>query len=1149
MPKEATLTIQIDNSKAKAARDEFLGMMTKMVNASLRQMKTLSKSFDDLGDAIPARKLAALKSSVDAGTKRFEKMKVAVSGAKKDSSFLTASLNKLIPALSNTGKQAKNTGDNFGKMGKKADLAAKKMGKMKSIASVIWSAISKLIGKVLGLAKAFGALAAVAGFNAIINAGKTFEKLEVTLFSVTGSVEAASAEMENMFKLALDFGVSIESISKSMVKLQAAAKDTDLGLAGANATMQAMLVTSRALDLATEDTKGAIYALQQMISKSTVSMEELKLQLGERIPGALNTAAKAMGMGVGEFKKLVEAGDLASDVFIRLFNIELVNKYFEGASKGSSTLQAKLDRLKTTMLQIFGEMSKAGIFDVFKGLVDEFTRVMVDNKDILVGLANQIAGVFDRILGTIQLADKEDIAHFFSNIVNSIGQLFQLLETLRQITMKIAGYFDIDVPKPDISEWEELNRIVFKSDHIKDMTDLGEIKLSTDDAAMEIAMLKDLMSQLEEKKASIAAKPVRRDGAVGQKIFDVFKNAGRPKPDFKTEADIQEFAQLEKSILKIKSHLLGLMDQRNKYVEQGRQIELLEQNIEAQTISALQGIQIELKKIDINSALDFSESKTLGSRLEVSRQQVTKFAAAIDNAKSTVSGLDLSGIADSSASADKFKAASQSVLDQMKLPGSDPAQLKRLQEVLQQLAAYGIAVKANSVLETEAADKTRSYSDKLDKLNESLKTTSDKTKDMWVEERRLNSEIAALNSKMISANKVFGDAQNAGLASIVVTSKHRAVVDNLNTSIATLTEKQKALAEVRKDSEGIGLSEKSFGTLSNVLGDYINLTTQMDAVKDKMNAGGEDTKAYTDAFMDLRLELAEFNMEVGSASFTDGYLVGIQTMLDATKNFTAEAGIMFGDFITSMSEGIGNITADVILFGGSFSEAFRDVAQSAIKELISSLVTMAVQFAISTAMAATFGAETKKTGGSKKAISEIGLITTATLASQALITSTVATSAAAIATAMAPAAAAASLASAGTNGVGAAAAITSVHALSKSMSGSKKIGGLTEQDSLYRIGEGTNPEVFKSDNGSQFFIPPERGHVVPMTDKDPSSSSSSHSSQGNSVIEPVIVPAPQVIINMDPDDLIAVMASGAGAQQTIETIESNASQIKSILDI
>jgi len=55
------------------------------------------------------------------------------------------------------------------------------------------------------------------------------------------------------------------------------------------------------------------------------------------------------------------------------------------------------------------------------------------------------------------------------------------------------------------------------------------------------------------------------------------------------------------------------------------------------------------------------------------------------------------------------------------------------------------------------------------------------------------------------------------------------------------------------------------------------------------------------------------------------------------------------------------------------------------------------------------------------------------------------------------------------------------------------------------------------------------------------------SSSGSS--EAIVVPAPIVNVIIDPNDMLAVMASGAGEEQTITAIESNASRIKSILSI
>jgi tape measure domain-containing protein len=55
--------------------------------------------------------------------------------------------------------------------------------------------------------------------------------------------------------------------------------------------------------------------LQQIASKGTVQMEELRGQLGERLPIAFGAAAKGLGLTQQELIKLVESGRLTADQF------------------------------------------------------------------------------------------------------------------------------------------------------------------------------------------------------------------------------------------------------------------------------------------------------------------------------------------------------------------------------------------------------------------------------------------------------------------------------------------------------------------------------------------------------------------------------------------------------------------------------------------------------------------------------------------------------------------------------------------------------------------------------------------------------------------------------------------------------------------
>ena len=74
-----------------------------------------------------------------------------------------------------------------------------------------------------------------------------------------------------------------------------------------------MASAGAALALSQDDMQGAFLALGQMISKGKVQAEELRGQLGERLPGAFQLAAKAMGMTTAELDKFMADGKLTAE--------------------------------------------------------------------------------------------------------------------------------------------------------------------------------------------------------------------------------------------------------------------------------------------------------------------------------------------------------------------------------------------------------------------------------------------------------------------------------------------------------------------------------------------------------------------------------------------------------------------------------------------------------------------------------------------------------------------------------------------------------------------------------------------------------------------------------------------------------------------
>ncbi len=108
-----------------------------------------------------------------------------------------------------------------------------------------------------------------------------------------------------------------------------------------------------------EDQKGAFLALGQMLSKGKLSAEELNGQLGERIPGAMGIAAKAMGMAPAALMDLMKEGKVMSEDFLPKFAAELQNRFGPGLSKALDGIQPKINAFnnewlntKTTLIMV-----------------------------------------------------------------------------------------------------------------------------------------------------------------------------------------------------------------------------------------------------------------------------------------------------------------------------------------------------------------------------------------------------------------------------------------------------------------------------------------------------------------------------------------------------------------------------------------------------------------------------------------------------------------------------------------------------------------------------------------------------------------------------------------------------------------------------
>ena len=205
-------------------------------------------------------------------------------------------------------------------------------------------------------------------------AGQRGEGLAIAANSIADSSAGAREEMDWLRRTADDLGGEFWDLSTEYKKFWAATKDTKLAGKPAHDIFASILETTVALRLSAGDTQGVMYALTQMISKGNVQAEELRGQLGERLPGAFQLAAKAMGTTTKGLNKMLEDGQvLATDLLPKLARL-LSEKYGKAAEDASYKSAAALNRFRTAWKDTTTAVATNGFLEEVTEVLKDLTR-------------------------------------------------------------------------------------------------------------------------------------------------------------------------------------------------------------------------------------------------------------------------------------------------------------------------------------------------------------------------------------------------------------------------------------------------------------------------------------------------------------------------------------------------------------------------------------------------------------------------------------------------------------------------------------------------------------------------------------------------------------------------------------------------------
>lgn len=247
----------------------------------------------------------------------------------------------------------------FQQLASDANLSAIQVARLRMSMGDTRGAVSSLTSA-LGAAKlaiaAWGAALLYAG-KVAFDAALQMDRLDKIYTSITGSAQAARGQLSFLQDTADRLGLQFQNTALSAKTFFAAGKGSSLE-PQLNAIFEAVSSAGAALSMTQDDIQGAFLALGQMISKGKVQAEELRGQLGERLPGAFQMAARAMNMTTAELDKFMADGKLTAEELLPRLAKVLRDEYGTAAETAAQGMQGAVNRLSTEW-----ELFKAGLID------------------------------------------------------------------------------------------------------------------------------------------------------------------------------------------------------------------------------------------------------------------------------------------------------------------------------------------------------------------------------------------------------------------------------------------------------------------------------------------------------------------------------------------------------------------------------------------------------------------------------------------------------------------------------------------------------------------------------------------------------------------------------------------------------------------
>jgi tape measure domain-containing protein len=424
------------------------------------------------------------------------------------------------------------------------------------------------------IAGAFSIAAISAFTKQVIETTAKYQAFQKAIDFASGSQKEGAKNFEFLSELAKKLGLDLEATAMGYKTFAASSNLAGVSIEETNRQFTSVSKAVAALGLSGEDAKGVFLALGQIISKGTVSSEELRGQIGERLPGAFNIAAKSMGITTAELGKLLQKGEIASKDFLPKFATELEKTFGPAAEKNLNSLTASQNRFNSAIDNLVLAVGTKlepflkGAYDLASGIATQLAGIGSKEKAQTVenlGLKRAESDLVKQLIkygGDLTVQNQKFIRQQEA-VLLLLGMEDKIYNQQVLVTEKkimAQGDFNGAATKALADAQKELDILIAEEKELSRISGI-EVKRGEEKKALSAADIKALQQQfqLEEKRLEILTqiRKIELDSASGNLGADKALYDAKLQLRQKYTAKGLKFSQEENDLLKAQSEKTG----------------------------------------------------------------------------------------------------------------------------------------------------------------------------------------------------------------------------------------------------------------------------------------------------------------------------------------------------------------------------------------------------------------------------------------------------------------------------------------------------------------------------------------------------------------------------------------------------------------